>query len=183
MRRTDEHPSQPGRGAAQDDPRPLRLARAVDAGPRESLPADDAPARPARVRADRRAHREWEVSAENRAAAAADISTFDARWVLAVRAADSIEGGRAAVLRPEARQRLVSTARGMGLRPFDANLVLAIVQDAAREGRTPRDLETIDRLMLVGEPERAARTSSAWMVLLLACSAVWTVAIVWWLVG
>ncbi len=135
-----------------------------------------------RVRADRAAHRGWEVSAENQAASA--LSTFDARWVLAVRASDAIEGGRAAVIRPEARQRLVSTARTMGLRPFDANLVLAIVQDAAREGRTARDLETIDSLMLVGEPERSEdRRRGFWVVTLLACSAVWAVALVWWLVG
>lgn len=47
-------------------------------------------------------------------------------------AADAIEGGRAAIIRPEVRRRLVAAAVGMGLRPFDANLVIAIVQDDAR---------------------------------------------------
>ncbi|MCC7387680.1 MAG: hypothetical protein IT431_02830, partial [Phycisphaerales bacterium] len=78
----------------------------------------------------------------------------------------------------------VSTARTMGLRPFDANLVLAIVQDAAREGRTARDLETIDSLMLVGAAEkRRGGLRGFWVVALLGCSAVWAVALVWWLAG
>ena len=37
-------------------------------------------------------------------------------------------------MRPQIRQRLVTQASKMGLRPFDANLVIAIVQDAARHG-------------------------------------------------
>ena len=37
-------------------------------------------------------------------------------------------------------------------------------------------------LMLVGEPEKRAR-GGFWVVALLACSAVWAGALVWWLVG
>jgi len=78
----------------------------------------------------------------------------------------------------------VTTARGLGLRPFDANLVLAIVQDAARQGRNPRDVETINRLVLVGEPRRADRAPArVWIALLLICSVVWAVALVWWLLA
>ncbi|MCC7387510.1 MAG: hypothetical protein IT431_01950, partial [Phycisphaerales bacterium] len=165
MRRTGDDIAGAGRRAGGEGPGRLRLVGDVAETPRGASRGDDSSARSDRggervgtervgtermgtegVRADRSAHRAWEVSAENQAASA--LSTFDARWVLAVRASEAVEGGRAAVIRPEARQRLVSTARTMGLRPFDANLVLAIVQDAAREGRTARDLETIDSLML-----------------------------------
>ncbi len=74
------------------------------------------------------------VERENRSAGS--IARDDARWILARRAAESIEGGRAAILRPEVRRRLLSTGQRLGLRPFDANLILAIVQDDARCGGT-----------------------------------------------
>lgn len=45
-----------------------------------------------------------------------------------------MEGGKAALLRPERRRELFHRAEDMGLRPFDANLVIAIVQEAARRG-------------------------------------------------
>jgi hypothetical protein len=76
--------------------------------------------------------RRAEVGAENRAATT--LTPDDARMITAQLAADAIEGGRAAIIRPEVRRRLVATAIGMGLRPFDANLVIAIVQDDARTG-------------------------------------------------
>ncbi len=61
----------------------------------------------------------------------------------------SIEGGRAAILRPERRRELFTRATSLGLRPFDATLVIAIVQDAARRGEE------------VSIPERGARRSHA----------------------
>lgn len=182
MRRTDEHTGTPGRGASTEDHRRLRLVANEASTPREASRAGDASERPARVRADRGAHRAWEVSAENRTAAS--IAPSDARWILAVRASDAIEGGRAAVIRPEARERLVHTAGAMGLRPFDANLVLAIVQDAARQGRTPQDADTVDRLTMVGPAERSAPgRQGLWVLVLLCCSAVWGAALLWWLLG
>ena len=55
----------------------------------------------------------------------------DARWVLAVRVAERLEG---TMLDPESRERLVRLGKMLGLTPFDANLVIAIVQDRARRG-------------------------------------------------
>ncbi|MBX3362641.1 MAG: hypothetical protein KF912_05940 [Phycisphaeraceae bacterium] len=70
------------------------------------------------------------VQEENARASALDPE--DARAILARRVVESLEGGAAAVLRPEIRSRLVTTGVRMGLRPFDANLVIAIMQDDAR---------------------------------------------------
>ncbi|MEQ8846006.1 MAG: hypothetical protein RIB58_14255 [Phycisphaerales bacterium] len=97
--------------------------------------------------AAKRAALELEVARSNRQAASIDAT--DARWVFACRVAASIEGGRAAILRPEARDRLLNQASALGLRAFDANLVIAIVQDSARCGQEPLGLGTADRLPLV----------------------------------
>ncbi|MBX3380300.1 MAG: hypothetical protein KF805_09390 [Phycisphaeraceae bacterium] len=56
----------------------------------------------------------------------------DARWVFAVRVKREIQGGQAAIIAPESRKRLLRLANRLGLRNFDANLVIAIVQDDAR---------------------------------------------------
>src|SRR5258705_9053634 len=96
------------------------------------------------------------VRSENRAAST--IEPRDARWVLAVRAAGVLQGGRAALLPPESRRRLVALALSMGLRPFDANLVIAIVQDAARAGLPTLGALTEERLLMVN-PGTAARGS------------------------
>ncbi len=82
--------------------------------------------KPSQIAAARRA-----IAQENHAAA---LGVDDTRWLFARYVQESIEGGRAAIMRPQIRQRLVTQASKMGLRPFDANLVIAIVQDAARHG-------------------------------------------------
>ncbi|MCW5767471.1 MAG: hypothetical protein KIT19_02215 [Phycisphaeraceae bacterium] len=84
-------------------------------------PPASIPVSPSRVR---------RVQEENARASALDPD--DARAILARRVVESLEGGTAAVLRPEVRSRLVTTGVRMGLRPFDANLVIAIMQDDAR---------------------------------------------------
>jgi len=80
----------------------------------------------------------------------------DPRWVLAVRTADQLEG---AILRPEKRERLIRLARTMGLTPFDANLIIAIVQDQARRGYQPEYCPTAgeSQLAMVPAPSAARR--------------------------
>lgn len=67
-------------------------------------------------------------------AESAALSADDARWVFAQRVRESLDGGRAAILAPRKRQELVGEAIRGGMRPFDANLVIAIVQDEVRSG-------------------------------------------------
>ncbi len=86
------------------------------------------------------------VWAENQSAA--KLSAIDARWVLAARTSQSLEGGRAALLTPDKRRLLVRLGNAMGLRAFDAALVIAIAQDAARAGE-PLTRSAQDRLAMV----------------------------------
>lgn len=65
------------------------------------------------------------------------VDKSDPRWAFAVLIASRLEGDRAAVLRPEARERLVCLGKKLGIRPFDAALTIAMVQDAARRGQAP----------------------------------------------
>lgn len=74
---------------------------------------------------------------DDRALSVGTLAAGDPRWVFAARVASQLEGGRAGVLRPERRERLMRTAKMLGLRAFDASLVIALVQDSARRGEMP----------------------------------------------
>lgn len=120
------------------------------------------------------------VIKENLSSAA--MSASDARWAFAVRVAASIEGGRAGILRPAVRQKLVQQATQLGLRPFDANLVIAIVQDSSRTFGSPLSDQAADRLKLVRDPREARRHEQRWSpwvmslaVSLIAIALAWTV--------
>jgi hypothetical protein len=53
----------------------------------------------------------------------------DARWKVAVETQRSLQG---TVLAFEDRRRVLKLANGLGIRAFDANLIVALVQDRAR---------------------------------------------------
>lgn len=120
------------------------------------------------------------------------FSPTDARWVLASRVHEAIEGGAAGVLRPESRSRLLDLGRRLGLRPFDTNLIIAIVQDLARcAGSEPRS-EMLQRLAMIPgahhQVERLARQDSrawwiAWIGASLVLAAVFMLAGMVWLTG
>lgn len=102
---------------------------------------------------------------------ASRMSALDARWILAVQVDRALEGGQAAILPPEARARLLTLAERVGLRPFDANLVIAVVQDAARAGEDPLGPLAVDRLRLVREGDasplytrKPRSTTRAWVL-------------------
>jgi hypothetical protein len=122
------------------------------------------------------------VTTEN--CAAAQLAPTDARWAIAAATAAAIEGGTAAIIRPESRQRLVSLATSLGLRPFDANLIIAIVQDAARSGAGPLGPSVADRLTLIREPahdpdaNRAALTS---LITAIALAALLLISAILWI--
>ena len=95
------------------------------------------------------------------------IGSVDARWIFATQVAASLEGGRTGLLRPDRRRELVVKADQLGLRAFDANLVIAIVQDAAREGRALSP-DAQDRLTLVRPASEGGSESLAGPLLLAA---------------
>ncbi len=66
---------------------------------------------------------------------AAIQDALDPRWVLAVQVGLKLEG---TILRRESRQGLILKGKKMGLNAFDANLIIAIVQDQARRGYQPQ---------------------------------------------
>jgi len=88
--------------------------------------------------------------------ASAGLDPADARWVFAVRVSQTLEGGRAAILRPQRRRALLTQARSMGLRDFDASLVIAIVQDGARTGDGALGPSVEQRVALVRRSEPKA---------------------------
>lgn len=124
-----------------------------------SLHKSNKPKRPSRR--DRR-----QVEQANQEAAL--LSHDDLRWVFATRVATKLEGGRAGILRPEVREKLLSQGQSMGLRPFDANLVIAIVQDAARTGDHPLSADVTGRLRLIRDPNVSSK-APIWPLI---CSAV-----------
>ncbi len=107
-----------------------------------------------RVPRDQRKHKEeliaiarQRIAAENRASA--ELPIDDARRIVATRIARALEGGRAAILTPDVRRDIVTEAKRMGLRPFDANLIIAIVQDRARCAEPLDQLAADGRIRLV----------------------------------
>jgi len=123
------------------------------------------------------------VAAENRSAGS--IDAVDARWVLATVVARELEGGRAAVLSPERRRAVLAAGAKLGLRPFDAGLVVAIVQDGARTGEGALSRGVEQRLRLVGAPRasRGAAPAPVWLYLLaaLGLAAGWIALAVAWI--
>lgn len=118
--------------------------------------------------------------------------------MLANLAEQAIEGGRAGIIRPEVRRRLVAAGVSMGLRPFDANLVIAIVQDDARSGTASRDpassqsvraerrarQDRFRRVGLVRPPARsAARKALALILAALVLGLAGAIALARWITG
>lgn len=80
-------------------------------------------------------------------------ATADPRRLLARAVADSLDGGKAAMLTPPRRRRILHLAKILGVRDFDAHLIIAIVQDATRRGESIEDSRTTDRLDMLHRPE------------------------------
>jgi len=87
--------------------------------------------------------------------ATAITSPTDPRWVLALRVADQLEG---IILPQQKRARLLRLGKTMGLSAFDSNLIIAIIQDRARQGHLPIDCPTAacSQLAMIGHPSKRA---------------------------
>lgn len=96
---------------------------------------------------------------------AATMPQTDARWIFALDVAGQLQGGRAALLAPERRRQLVARAVRAGLRSFDANLVIAVVQEAARRGECVTSDAFGGRLAVIGPARTPTRSAGAWTML------------------
>jgi hypothetical protein len=124
-----------------------------------------------------------EVAAENRhAASRTDLNPVDPRWVLAVRAYSQLQGS---ALPYDRRQRVLQTARALGVRPFDANVIIAIVQDHARRGARLHEATGTLALLHKPEPGDTRGRGSTWLrwASALVCAMAGTAFLVWWVTG
>jgi hypothetical protein len=87
------------------------------------------------------------------------IDLGDPRWQLACATRDALQG---AVLTYENRRKVMLLAQRVGIRPFDANLIVAIVQDRARRGESIEN--AAEAISVIPKPVRPARrTATAWV--------------------
>ena len=120
------------------------------------------------------------VAGENRRAARnLELQPTDPRWVLAVRASSQLQG---TALTLERRQRVMRTAQQLGVRAFDANLIIAIVQDHARRGRTLSQAAGTIALLETPSARRADRAILRWVAAVAAAVAA-NAFLIWWLTG
>ena len=140
--------------------------------------ADDEPALNEWARSRR--VRQAVIRENRRAAQNPSLEPTDPRWVLAVRAYSQLQGS---TMTPERRQRVMRTARLLGVRPFDANLVIAMVQDRARRGEGLA--EVAPTLTLVQKPRRQGRLSRPWMrwIAAVAAAVAGNALLIWWLLA
>jgi hypothetical protein len=84
---------------------------------------------------------------------------------------------------PERRDRVLRTARALGMRPFDANVIIAIAQDHARRGEPIAG--AMPMLAMIPAPERRPASSSIWMrwVAAIVTAVVVAVLMARWIVG
>jgi hypothetical protein len=122
--------------------------------------------------------RQESVARENRAAAAApDLDPTDPRWVLAVRTQSQLQGS---ILTPERRERVLDTARQLGVRPFEANLIIAVVQDHARRGLPLSG--TAPTLAIIDRPPRSREHGyGLQFIAALALAAAGALLLAWWM--
>lgn len=108
-----------------------------------------------------------------------ELSATDPRWVLAMRVYDQLEGD---ILAPDKRERLIRMGSTFGLSVFEANLIIAIVQDRARRGQTPHRAQgTLSMIRAPGSNSAYRRT---WKIAAV-CSAFIALEfalVYWWLV-
>jgi hypothetical protein len=119
-------PTEYSPAAASD---PARILRVVES-------------KPGRLSDPARAVREENIAAAH----ASGLDPNDPHWRLAMETSRRLDG---ATLAPERRLQLLGIARRLGVRPFDANVVIAMTQDRARRGE---GLDGLDRLIRTAAP-------------------------------
>jgi len=123
------------------------------------------------------------IGEENsRAAAQAPLIASDPRWVLAARVFAQLDHG---ALEPQRRQRLIELAQRMGIRPFDAQVIIALVQDRARRGEHLHSAAPALAMIDLHDPAAAqpAQPILAAALFILGSSVLLTLLIARWILG
>lgn len=121
-----------------------------------------------------------DVATENRRAATnPELRPTDPRWVLAARAYSQLQG---TTLTPERRRRVLKIANQLGVRPFDASVIIAIVQDHARTGRALSDAGPTLQLLHEPNSTQSSPYTMRWMAALTAAAAI-NFLLIWWVLS
>ncbi len=129
--------------------------------------------------------RATEVADANRSAAldagdaAIGENSSDPRWVLAAQTYAQLQG---TVLPPERRDKLMRLGSILGLRTFDTNVIIAVVQDTARRHEPLGEARAL--LQMVPAPRSARQRSAAWprWIAAIACATIGTAWIIRWFI-
>lgn len=156
------------------NPRGLRLVGADQSQRGSELEGRLAGARRARPSPSLDARR---AIAKSNLEAASDrsLDPRDPRWLVAIETAAQLEGS---VLTFERRRKVLAFAHRLGVRPFDANLIVAAIQDRARRGESISEAAPI--VAMTARPHgrklgwRKVAWSVAWVVAIGAHAAVAT---------
>ncbi len=135
-----DHTHPRNRDASQGPRQPLRLVRGDDlpTSPRldQRGTAAGAPGREPRTSSGSSGASSFRAVAQANLEAAIDhtLDPRDPRWLVAIETSSQLSGS---LLTFERRRKVLAFAQKMGVRPFDANLIIAAVQDRARRGEAP----------------------------------------------
>jgi len=103
----------------------------------------------------------------------------DARWQLAEETQRALQG---AILAYEDRRRLLELANRLGIRSFDANLIVAVVQDRARRGEPlERAAAALEMVPPAGGSDAAPGAHAQWLVAAVLVAMAADAALIAWL--
>ncbi|GEM_PF-1564818 len=142
------------------NPRGLRLVGADQSDRSSELEGRLAGARRARQSPSLEARR---GIAKSNLEAASDrsLDPRDPRWLVAIETAAQLEGS---VLTFERRRKVLAFANRLGVRAFDANLIVAAIQDRARRGEPISDAAPIVSMTARPHIQRLLWRNVAWSV-------------------
>lgn len=110
-----------------------------------------------------------------------EMDPTDPRWVFAVRTHSQLQGD---VLSPERRDKLLKLATQLEIRPFDANVIIAVVQDHARRHIPLSQVTTTLSLISPREERLESTLFHIWRWLaVIACAVMATSFLIHWVMS
>lgn len=125
-------------------------------------------------------HASQAVARENAAASRnMHLDPTDPRWVVAATTHAKLQGS---TLTQQRRQHVLKLAHRLGVRPFEANVIIAIVQDQARQGAMLADAAPTLKLLRDPREDRKLKNTgwSRWLWAI-ATAVMANTLLIWWL--